>query len=127
MIIENIGDLREYAKLYLKCWTYFKPAMDINKTHNELDLFSLLVKGDAFLVSLEKSAGVIEIIKYPRFNSCRIWLAGGDLNELVEFYPVIQDWSIKNNCQQIEIFGRKGWERIHEDHKTTSVLLVKEL
>jgi len=127
MIIETIGDLRSYAKEFLRCLSFFKPAMDLVKTHNELDVFSMLVRGDAYLVSLKKSAGVIEIVKYPRFTSCRIWLAGGDMDELIDFYPKIHKWAIRKNCQKLEIFGRKGWARIHKDHKPTSVLLVKEL
>ena len=62
----------------------------------------MLVNGTAFLVALKK-AGVLEIVEYPKYKSCRIWLAGGNMEEMINIYPEIQKWAKYKQCKKIEI------------------------
>tara|TARA_B100000902_G_scaffold264479_1_gene250597 strand:- start:36 stop:416 length:381 start_codon:yes stop_codon:yes gene_type:complete len=112
---------------YLRCVEFLRPAIDIHKTHSLLDIFGMLVSGHAFLVALKNSAGILEIVEYPKYKSCRIWLAGGEMDELLKVYPKIQEWAKYKKCKKIEIIGRKGWEKVFKDHKKEAVVLTKEL
>jgi hypothetical protein len=76
---------------------------------------------------LEKSAIVVEIVDYPQRISCRIWLAGGDMDELMEAEKNICVWARELGCSSMEIIGRKGWERQLSDYTASAVVLVKEL
>ena len=75
----------------------------------------------------EKSAMITEIVDYPNKSVCRIWLAGGDLEELVEAEKKICDWARRHGCDGIEIIGRHGWKKVLKDYLPTSTVLVKDL
>ena len=71
---------------------------------------------------------VTEIIDYPRLRSCRYFLAGGT-NMKSWFNPMkeqIELWAIQNNCQRIELVGRKGWVKWLKDYKQKHIILMKE-
>ena len=76
-----------------------------------------------------ESAIVTEIVDYPRLRSCRYFLAGGT-NMKVWFNPMkeqIEQWALINNCQRIELVGRKGWVKWLKDYKQKHIILMKEL
>jgi hypothetical protein len=75
-----------------------------------------------------EAAIVTEIIDYPRLRSCRYFLAGGT-NMKSWFNPMkeqIEQWAIQNNCQRIELVGRKGWVKWLKDYKQKHIILMKE-
>ena len=126
MIVRN-DNLMELAGQYLRCLPYLKPAIELAGTHDEMDVFSMLANKSAYLLALNQSAGDLEIIEYPKYSACRIWLAGGDLEELMQDYPKMEQFAIANKCKKIEILGRKGWERMKKDFENKAIFLVKEL
>lgn len=127
MIIVGRNDLLKLGVEFLRCLEFLRPAIEIHKTHSVIDIFGLLVNESAYLVALKNSAGILEIVEYPKYKSCRIWLAGGEMDELLKVYPKIQLWAKCKGCKKIEILGRKGWEKVFKDHKKEAVLLTKEL
>ena len=48
------------------------------------DVAEAVWSGKAQFFPLEKSAIITEIVDYPQKAMCRIWLAGGDLDELMD-------------------------------------------
>lgn len=126
-MIVSRDDLLKLGVEYLRCVEFLRPAIERNKTHSIIDIFGLLANNQAFLVALQNSAGILEIIEYPKIKSCRIWLAGGEMDELINIYPKIQKWAKSKGCKRMEILGRKGWKRVHKDHKEEAVLLTKEI
>lgn len=40
-----------------------------------------------------------------------IWLGGGDLAEIREAIPTLEDWARRAGCTQATIDGRRGWLR----------------
>ena len=42
---------------------------------------------------------------------------------------VLEDFALKNNCTNMELIARKGWQRIMEqfDYKPTHVVLEKQI
>ena len=127
MTIVGREDLLKLGVEFLRCLEFLRPAIEIHKTHSVIDIFGLLVNESAYLVALKNSAGILEIVEYPKYKSCRIWLAGGEMDELLGVYPKIQLWAKRKGCKKIEILGRKGWEKVFQDHRKESVLLTKEL
>jgi hypothetical protein len=91
------------------------------------DVFGALALGDAQLHPLEKSCIITEIVDYPQRSVCRIWLAGGELNELIEAEKSIAIWAKSLGCYAMEINGRMGWKRQLKDYTASSVVLTKEL
>ncbi len=96
-------------------------------THSIEDVYLACATGEAQLHPLEKSCIITEVVDYPSLTVCRIWLAGGDLDELVEAEKSIAVWAKAQGCDAMEINGRKGWQRQLKDYTATSVVLTKDL
>ena len=97
-------------------------------THTEHDILDLLRNDQAQFWPAENSAMVTEIVGYPNGSHCRIWLAGGEYEELrgLERDRVIP-WARQRGCRRIELVGRKGWARRLKDYDEVAVVLAKEI
>ena len=96
-------------------------------THSLLHVVDAIKDGSAQFFPLENSVIVTEIVDYPKRAVCRIWLAGGEMDELIEAEKSIVEWARSHGCDGMEIIGRKGWERQLKDYKAASTVLIKEI
>ena len=57
---------------------------------------------------------VTSIYIYPEYKACCVlFMAGHDRETWVPAVKeVISDWARAHGCKRIELFGRKGWERV---------------
>lgn len=101
----------------VKLWRKVDPLIESAlKYQDEHDLDS--IKREIFLKQAqlwegEKSVIVTQIEEYPKIKKCRIWIAAGDMVELVEkMLPAVEKWAKKENCYAIGVVGRKGWSRV---------------
>lgn len=107
-----------------RCAAYLEPALDGCSLG---DVYRALEDERARLWPLERSAVVTEIVQYPRLRACRVWLAGGDLDELRRNLPTLDEYARACGCDRIEIDARKGWQRVLTGYELTRVVLTKEL
>ena len=96
-------------------------------THSLLHVVDAIKDGSAQFFPLENSVIVTEVVDYPKKAVCRIWLAGGEMDELIEAEKSIVEWAKSHGCSGMEIIGRKGWERQLKDYKAASTVLIKEI
>lgn len=99
------------------------------------DVFEQLRSGGMQLWALITADGepevvavlVTEIIDYPRRRVLDLALMAGDRMELwIDSLPVLEKWAVANGVDQVQVHGRKGWERV-TGYPARAVLLVKEL
>ena len=113
---------------WARCEKYIEAALKYAHDSHQLgDVRKSVEQGTAQFFPFEKSAMITEIVDYPNKSVCRIWLAGGDLEELVEAEKKICDWARRHGCDGIEIIGRHGWKKVLKDYLPTSTVLVKDL
>ena len=76
-----------------------------------------------------ESAVVTEVADYPQKRVCRYFLAGGsNMNNWLEpIQQEIEKFAKFNNCQTIEVAGRKGWARKLKGYEQKVYLFNKEL
>lgn len=98
-----------------------------NDSHNALDVLDAVKSGKAQFFSIGDSCVITEIVDYPQKSVCRIWLAGGNMDELLEAEKHIASLAKEHGCDGMEIIGRKGWQRVLKDYKPSAVVLVKDL
>lgn len=99
-----------------------------NNTHDAAQVLDAVLCGKAqFWPVGEASVIVTEVVDYPQKSICRIWLAGGNMDELIEAEKDICEWAKEQGCSGMEIIGRKGWEKQLREYRSTSVVLTKEL
>ena len=82
--------------------------------------------------TLEKYYGVVvtEIVKRKLIQSCNIFIVTGRHRQKWQhLISVLEDFALENNCTNMELFARKGWEKIMEqfDYKKTHVVLEKQI
>ncbi|OWJ67448.1 hypothetical protein BWR60_09590 [Inquilinus limosus] len=96
-------------------------------THWPADVLDCLATGSSQLWLGEKSALVTEILNYPRVKACVIWLAGGDLEEVVEIQRHIATGAKARGCTRLEVRGRPGWLRTERGIRAVGSYLVRDL
>jgi len=78
-----------------------------------------------------KGAFVTKIAKYPQKNLLVVILLGGD--EFQEWRDeadaLLNAFGKENNCEYVELFGRKGWGKMLKDinYKEQTRLFAKEI
>lgn len=78
----------------------------------------------------KKSAAVTRLHDYDGKKVLRIWLAAGDMSELVnQMLPASEEWALSQGLDAIEVEGRKGWTRVLAPlgFKEVDGVLTKEL
>lgn len=99
--------------------------LEIGGGHDEGTLLNGIVEGHFQFWPGLKSAGVTEVIQYPLYRACVLWLAGGDLEELKEMEAVVSAWAKEIGCRYTTIYGRDGWERALGYERLGSVMRKK--
>lgn len=100
------------------------------ETHELSDVRVLVEAGDAQLWVGARAAMVTVIEDDPRERRLLIWLAGGDLEELVRgLRPAAEAWARGQGCRRALIIGRAGWERAlaPEGYAPLARIIAKEL
>jgi len=111
-----------------RCKGYIEDALEYaDHSHTIDDVRQAIEDKYAVFFPLQKSAIVVEIVKYPRRKSCRIWLAGGDLEELMVAEKVVANWAKKQGCDGMEIIGRHGWKKKLVDYRSVATVLAKDI
>jgi hypothetical protein len=82
--------------------------------------------------TIDKYYGVVvtEIVKRKLIQSCNIFIVTGrHRQQWQHLISVLEDFAIENNCTNMELIARKGWQRIMEqfDYKQTHVVLEKSI
>jgi hypothetical protein len=60
----------------------------------------------------ERSAVVTELTGDREDRCLHIWLAGGDLKEILRLRPGVEAWARGQGCRSVTIDGRPGWSRV---------------
>lgn len=112
----------------MKPLSKISPAIDRVGTHTLGDVAKAIVDGKAQHWKGRRSEIVTEIQVFPTMKICRIWLAGGEIKELVgEMLPSVEAWAKSKGCDRIQILGRKGWVRVLKDYSEPYSVLEKEI
>jgi hypothetical protein len=110
-----------------RCRRYIEDALEYaGGSHTIEDVWQSIQEGKAQFFPLDKSAIVTEIVDYPQKAVCRIWLAGGDLDELMQAEVALSAWAKTQGCDGMEIIGRRGWSRQLKDYRQSAVVLMKD-
>jgi hypothetical protein len=103
------------------------PAIEMAGTHWPADVLDTVIAGATQLWTGERSALVTEIVVYPRLKACNIWLAGGDLKEVVEIQRSVAEGAKARGCARLEVRGRPGWLRTERGIRVAGSYLVRDI
>lgn len=77
----------------------------------------------------ERSCMITEVSEYPNRRGVHVFLAGGDLDEILEMEKSLTIWAKHIKADHLSLAGRKGWVKALKDagwgHPLTT--LIKEI
>jgi uncharacterized protein (UPF0548 family) len=95
-------------------------------THTFQDVADAIIAGRMQIWPGQKSMAVTEIIEYARKKVLHIFLAGGDMEELIDMIDSAAQWGRTQGCTSLTMSGRRGWERVLGKHGFQPVMIVME-
>lgn len=110
-----------------RAWEFLKPAAEHWGEHTRGTVFNAIQRG-ARIWAGDRCAYVASIRMCP--SGLRVsdaWLAGGDLDELVTFEPSMVEWAKANGCDEIRLYGRRGFLRALPGFSEIGTVLRRKL
>lgn len=98
--------------------------------YTSADVWNEIREGRATLWPGNQSTAVTTVIECPQGRRFNIWVAAGDMTELIEeIYPAMEQAARELGCRSVTITGRRGWVRALRDigFKEAATVVAKEL
>lgn len=95
-------------------------------THTFEDVAELIVSGKAQLWPAQRGVAVTEIVEYPRKRVLHIFLAAGEMGQLLDMIDAAADWGRSQGATSLTMSGRLGWLRVLDKHGFTPLNVTME-
>ncbi len=115
---------------FARSWPLLEAAvLAYAPTHEQAHVWAKIETSDAQLWTTPEAALVTEIRVWPTgLREAIGWLAGGDIDELLNMRPAFEAWARSKRCKRVGILlGREGWSRKLDGYRTAGVQLMKDL
>ena len=80
-------------------------------THHFDDIVKNIALGTMQLWPSPRGCIVTEIVVYPRKRVLNIFLAGGELDQILDMDTDVKAWAKEQNCTAAIMAGRIGWKK----------------
>ena len=95
-----------------RCKPWIKAALvHCNGTHEWDDIVAGIASSKMQLWAAPRGCIVTEIVVYPRKKVINIFLAGGELDQIMDMEHDIGQWAKSNGCTGGMMTGRLGWKK----------------
>jgi hypothetical protein len=114
----------------VRCRPWIEAALDrCGGTHIFEDIVQGVLTGNMQLWPAEDAAAITEIVVFPRKKILNIFLAGGNMDTIVDMNESAAAFAKANGCDALTIAGRRGWARVLLDHGWSAqfTTLTKEI
>lgn len=91
------------------------------------DILDGLATGHMQFWPAPHGAMITQVVESPRLKTLHVFLAGGDLDQVLDMIPSLEAFAAFNDCVALTMDGRRGWERVLKDWTRTSVVMKKEI
>ena len=100
------------AAEWARCKPWIEAALEYAFGYTIDDVWQAVEDGEAIFWPGRASAVITQVWIFPQAKALNYWLAGGDLDELVnEMRPLIEERAKAAGLTHIIIAGRGGWTR----------------
>jgi hypothetical protein len=100
-----------------RCREFLEPALAYSGgTHEWEDIVEGVHSMRMQLWANERGAAITEIIQYPRKKVLNAFLAGGEMDQVLEMIDSAKQWGAGQGCSSITMSGRRGWLRVLGKH-----------
>lgn len=81
-------------------------------THDFDDVARGIIEGRMQLWPAPRGCAVTEIVVYPKKTVLNVFLAGGELDQILDGIESVAAWGRAQGCEGLSLAGRRGWERV---------------
>lgn len=114
--VEQQDLLEKLEKELVRCRFWIESALAYSGgTHSYEDICAGIMSGHMQLWSGESGCAVTEITVYPKRKFLHVFLAGGDMDQILDFEKSAEIFAKECGCDGMTLAGRKGWARVHRD------------
>lgn len=95
-----------------RCKPWIEAALDYcDGTHSWNDIKNGIASGMMQLWPAAKGCIVTEIVVYPKKKVINIFLAGGELDQILDMDADVKAWAAAHGCTGATMTGRVGWKK----------------
>lgn len=113
-----------------RCRDWIQAALDYGgNTHDFEDIVSGVMSGYMQFWPARDAAAVTEILTYPKKKVLNIFLAGGNMETIIDMNESAEYFAKANGCTSMTMAGRKGWSKVLKDkgYREAFTVLRKEI
>jgi hypothetical protein len=128
--VEEMGEVPEIVSQLKRCLPWIEAALEYSGgTHTPSDIAVGVLNGTMQLWPAERACAVTEIVVYPNKKVLHVFLAAGEMDQIVDMQKSAEAWGKAQDCTAMTIAGRKGWSKVLKDHgyEEKFVTLAKEI
>ena len=108
-----------------RCRKWIEDALEYSGgTHTFDDVAQGILDGKLQLWPAERGCAVTEIVIYPRIKVLHVFLAGGEMDQIIDMIDSAVEWSKTQGCTSMTISGRHGWQKALAKHGFKPVMTV---
>jgi len=109
------------------CRPWIEDALEYSGgTHTFEDVAERILDGRLQLWPADRGCAVTELVVYPKKKVLHVFLAGGEMDQIVDMIESAIAWGKTQGCTSMTIAGRHGWKRVLEKHGYKPVMTVLE-
>jgi hypothetical protein len=111
----------------VRCKNWIEAALAYSGgTHSFQDIVDGVLSGAMQLWAGKSGCAVTEISVYPRKKVFHVFLAAGDMEQIIDFQDSAIQFAKMNGCDSMTIAGRSGWKRVLDKHDWHEQFVVLE-
>lgn len=114
----------------LRCKPWIESALERSGgTHIFADIVQAVVEGKMQFWPAPRGCAVTEIVSYPQKKVLHIFLAAGEMDQIIDMDDSAVEFAKANGCTGMSIAGRRGWAKVLKDkgYKETFTVLGKDI
>ena len=109
----------------VRCRPWIEAALEYSGgTHDFEDVVQSLIDGRMQLWPAPRGCAVTELVVYPKTKALHVFLAGGEMDQIIEMIDSATEWGKTQGCSSMTIAGRHGWQRVLAEHGYKPVMTV---
>jgi len=110
-----------------RCRGWIEDALQYSGgTHIFDDVVCEVLSGRMQLWPAARGCAVTELGVYPRKKVLHVFLAGGEMDQLLDMMDSAASWGRAQGCSGMTMAGRHGWAKVLSKHGWSSVMTVME-
>jgi hypothetical protein len=99
-----------------RCKKWIEDALEYSGgTHDFKDVVDAVISGEMQLWSGDNCCTVTLFTVYPKKTFLHVFLAGGDLDEILEIEKSMVEFARHHGCDGLTLSGRVGWKKVLRD------------